>query len=56
MTAKSPKERKPTEDEQAYARAMSVRQMSMNFHLQSLCRYYTLDEVIEAWWKAQASA
>ena len=38
-----------------YARAMGVRAASMQFHLVSLCRYYTLEEVIEAWWKAQVT-
>ena len=50
---KSPKRDK--EADRDYARAMGIREASMQFHLISLCRYYTLDEVIEAWWKAQVA-
>lgn len=56
MGSKAPKERKPTKAEQEYARAMAVRQMGMEFHLSSLLRHFTLDEVIERWWRAQVSA
>lgn len=55
-TAKPAKPTKPAKDaDRDYARAMGVRAASMQFHLISLCRYYTLDEVIEAWWKAQVT-
>ena len=52
-TAKPPK--RDRDDDRDYARAMGIREASMQFHLISLCRYYTLDEVIEAWWKAQVA-
>lgn len=53
MTAKPVKRDKDADRD--YARAMGIREASMQFHLISLCRYYTLDEVIEAWWKAQVN-
>ncbi len=52
-TVKPPKRDK--EADRDYTRAMGIREASMQFHLLSLCRYYTLDEVIEAWWKAQVT-
>ena len=58
-TATTAKPAKPAkrdkEADRDYARAMGIRDASMRFRLISLCRYYTLDEVIEAWWKAQVT-
>jgi hypothetical protein len=53
------RQRKPTKEDRDrdldYARAMGVRAASMEFHLVSLLRYYTLEDVIEYWWKAQTT-
>jgi hypothetical protein len=42
-------------EEAIAARCEGVRRASMEFHLVSLLRHYTLDEVIERWWKANNS-
>lgn len=52
--AKSPKAQREPKPDPDYARAMGVRAQSMEWHLATLCRYYTLDEVIAIWRKAQA--
>lgn len=53
------RQRKPTKEERDrdldYARSMGVRRQGMEFHLVSLLRHYTLEEVIERWWKAQVT-
>lgn len=53
------RQRKPTKAERDrdldYSRAMGVRRQGMEFHLVSLLRYYTLEEVIERWWQAQTT-
>lgn len=55
--AGKPKRRKAAdrEAEADYARAMGIRAASMEFRLISLLRYYTLEDVIEYWWKAQVT-
>lgn len=58
-TAPAARQRKPTKAERDrdadYARAMGVRRAGMEFHLVSLLRHYTLEEVIERWWQAQVT-
>jgi len=55
------RQRKPTKEDRDrdrdrdYARAMGVRRQGMEFHLVSLLRHYTLDEVIERWRQAQVT-
>jgi hypothetical protein len=57
--APAARQRKPTKGERDrdldYGRAMGVRRQGMEFHLVSLLRHYTLDEVIERWWQAQVT-
>jgi hypothetical protein len=47
------KERKPTAAERQvadeYGRAMAIRAAGMEFHLESLCRHFTQEEVLSIW-------
>jgi hypothetical protein len=52
----APQERKPNAAERKvaaeYGRAMAIRAAGMEFHMLSLCRHYTRDEVLALWDRA----